>query len=184
MLQIEYMNISDINPYSGNAKKHPQSQIDQIAKSIQEFGFNDPIAIAEDNTVIEGHGRLFAERQLGIGVIPVIRLNGLSAQQRSAYALIHNKLTMNSGFDLELLQIELDSITDINMEDFDFDIPEMFSMDDLEPVQGYDAQNDTREYFESAFTFPTAYKSQITSYLRKNKTRITQEIIEESTKST
>lgn len=184
MLTIEYMKTSDLIPYAGNAKRHPQSQIDQIAQSIKDFGFNDPVAIDENGVIICGHGRYFAARQLGIDTIPVIRLSGLSEQQRRAYALIHNKLTMNSGFDLEALQFELDNITDFDMTDFDFEIPEVFSMDDLEPVQGYDAHNDTRDYFESAFTFPTALKAEITSYLRKNKARITQEIIAKSTEKT
>ena len=177
MLKIEYMSIADLAPYEGNAKLHPKKQVEQIAESIRQFGFNDPIAIDENNMLIEGHGRLLAAQMLGMDSLPVIRLEGLTDEQKRAYTLVHNQLTMNSGFDIEQLQIELDSITSIDMERFDFEMPEMFSLESITPVQGYDADNDDREYFESAFTFPTAYKKQITSYLRKHKQEITESII-------
>lgn len=177
MLTIEYMSIADLKPYAGNAKEHPKKQVEQIAESIKEFGFNDPIAIDENGTIIEGHGRVLAAGLLGMDTVPVIRLEGLTDEQKRAYTLVHNQLTMNSGFDIEQLQIELDSIVSIDMERFDFEMPEMFSLDEITPVQGYDADNDDREYFESAFTFPTAYKKQIVSYLRKHKQEITERII-------
>lgn len=177
MLKIEYMSIADLAPYDGNAKLHPKKQVEQIAESIKEFGFNDPIAIDENGTIIEGHGRLLAAQMLGMDSLPVIRLDGLTDEQKRAYTLVHNQLTMKSGFDIEQLQIELDSITSIDMERFDFEMPEMFSLESITPVQGYDADNDEREYFESAFTFPTAYKKQIVSYLRKHKQEITESII-------
>lgn len=177
MLKIEYMSIADLAPYDGNAKLHPKKQVEQIAESIKEFGFNDPIAIDENGTIIEGHGRLLAAQMLGMDSLPVIRLDGLTDEQKRAYTLVHNQLTMNSCFDIEQLQIELDSITSIDMERFDFEMPEMFSLESITPVQGYDADNDEREYFESAFTFPTAYKKQIVSYLRKHKQEITESII-------
>lgn len=177
MLKIEYMSIADLAPYDGNAKLHPKKQVEQIAESIKEFGFNDPIAIDENGTIIEGQGRLLAAQMLGMDSLPVIRLDGLTDEQKRAYTLVHNQLTMKSGFDIEQLQIELDSITSIDMERFDFEMPEMFSLESITPVQGYDADNDEREYFESAFTFPTAYKKQIVSYLRKHKQEITESII-------
>ena len=121
-LKIEYVPIGDLKAYERNAKLHPQEQIQQIKNSILEFGFNDPIAVWKDNEVIEGHGRLMAAQELGYEEIPIIRLDGLSEEQRKAYMLVHNKLTMNSGFDLELLSLELDSIIDIDMSDFGFDL--------------------------------------------------------------
>lgn len=105
-LKIEYVPIDEIKPYSNNSKQHPENQIEQIKKSIQDFGFNDPIAIW-NGEIVEGHGRYIAARELGIDTIPVIRLDSLSDEQRKAYALVHNKLTMNSDFDIDLLQIEL-----------------------------------------------------------------------------
>lgn len=176
-LKIEYVDIKSIKMYSNNAKLHPKEQIQQIKNSILEFGFNDPIAVWKDNEIIEGHGRLEAAKQLGMETIPIIRLDNLTDEQRKAYALIHNQLTMNTGFDLEVLQIELDSINTIDMGVFDFDI---FSMDDIEEVSGYDKNNDDREYFSANFTFPTAQKEQILNYLRKHKQEITEEIIRKS----
>lgn len=124
-LQVEYISIDEIKPYKGNAKKHPQRQVDQIAESIQEFGFDDPIAICR-GVIVEGHGRYLAARQLGIETVPVIRLDGLTEGQRKAYTLIHNQLTLNSGYDMDMLNAELMDLTDIpgiDMTDFGFDEP-------------------------------------------------------------
>ena len=186
MLKISYISIDKLTPYEGNAKEHPDEQVEQIAESIRQFGFNDPIAIAADGTIIEGHGRYLAAKLLEMDEVPVIRLDELTDEQRRAYTLVHNQLTLNSGFDFSALEAELKQIESIDMSAFDFgaleDAAGTFSMDDLEPVEGYDATNDTRPYFESAFTFPAEHKDAIVSYLRKNKARITQEIIDAATK--
>lgn len=130
MLEIEYLPLSELKPYARNAKLHPAEQIEQIKKSIQEFGFNDPIAIWGDNTVIEGHGRLIAATELGLDTVPVIRLDDLTDEQRRAYTLVHNKLTMNSEFDVDLLAMELDGIFDLDMSKFGFDLDaDSLSMD-------------------------------------------------------
>ena len=125
-LRIEYIPIEDIKPYENNAKLHPQEQIQQIKNSIIEFGFDDPIAIWKDNIIIEGHGRLIAAQELGYKEIPVIRLDNLTDEQRRAYTLVHNKLTMNSGFDIEMLNIELGGIDSIDMSDFGFEFEASF----------------------------------------------------------
>ena len=130
-LRIEYIPIEDIKPYENNAKLHPQEQIQQIKNSILEFGFDDPIAIWKDNIIIEGHGRLLAAQELGYKEIPVIRLDDLTDEQRRAYTLVHNQLTMNSGFDIEMLNIELGGIDSIDMSDFGFDLGEDFSPNDF-----------------------------------------------------
>lgn len=121
-LQVEYININDLVPYSKNAKLHPQEQVEQIKKSIVEFGMNDPIAIAKNNIIVEGHGRLIACKELGYTEVPIIRLDHLSDEERKAYTLAHNKLTMNSDFDLDILNDELDDILNIDMSDFGFDL--------------------------------------------------------------
>lgn len=133
-LTIEYLPIGDLKAYERNAKLHPAEQIQQIKTSIQEFGFNDPVAVWNDNEIIEGHGRLIAAKELGYTEIPVIRLDSLTDEQRKAYMLVHNKLTMDTGFDLELLNIELGSINDIDMTEFGFEF-EMFSDDSSEVVE-------------------------------------------------
>lgn len=119
-LKIEYLALSEIKPYAKNAKLHPEVQIEQLKKSIQDFGFNDPIAIWNDNEIIEGHGRYIAAKELGMETVPVIRLDGLTESQRKAYTLVHNKLTMNTGFDFENLVAELKEIPEFEMEDFGF----------------------------------------------------------------
>lgn len=121
-MQIEVVNINDIIPYENNAKLHPKEQIEQIKKSILEFGNNDPIAIDKDNIIIEGHGRLLALKELGYKEVEVIKLGHLTEEQRKAYTLIHNKLTMNTDFDMDLLMEELENIEIIDMEDFDFSL--------------------------------------------------------------
>lgn len=126
MLKIEYISVQDLKPYANNAKRHPDEQIEQIKASIQEFGFNDPIAVWKDDVIIEGHGRLIAAQELGIDQVPVIRLDELTDEQRRAYALAHNKLTMNSGFDFELLDLELEEIS-LDMT--------LFGFENKEPVQ-------------------------------------------------
>lgn len=118
-LKIEYLPLEELRPYAGNAKEHPAEQVEQIKKSIQEFGFDDPIGIW-NGEVVEGHGRLIAALELGIESVPVIRLDHLTDKQRRAYALVHNKLTMNSGFNLDLLQIELDDL-DMDLNGYGFD---------------------------------------------------------------
>ena len=121
-MQIEKIKISDLLEYKYNAKEHPQWQIEQIVNSIKQFGFNDPIAIDENNTIIEGHGRLYALQEMGETEIDCIRLSHLDEEQKRSYILTHNKLTMNTEFDLDLLQLELDNIIDIDMSDFGFEI--------------------------------------------------------------
>lgn len=127
-LKIEYVDIDSVTPYARNAKLHPGEQIDQIKRSIQEFGFNDPLAIWHGE-IVEGHGRLLAAKELGMSTIPVIRLDELTDEQRRAYALIHNKLTMNSDFDAELLDFELEDI-DLDLGEFGFSYSEEEDFDE------------------------------------------------------
>lgn len=121
-MKLEYIDINELKPYVNNAKIHTAEQIEQIKKSIEEFGMNDPIAIDQNNEIIEGHGRLLALQKLGYDKVPIIRLGHLTEEQKKAYTLVHNKLTMNTGFDVDLLKIELEDITDIDMDDFGFEI--------------------------------------------------------------
>ena len=120
-LKIEYVDINSIKPYEKNAKLHPKEQIEQIKKSIEQFGMDDPIGIWKDE-IVEGHGRLIACKELGYTEVPIIRLDHLTDEERKAYTLAHNKLTMNSDFDIDLLNEELGNFETIDMSDFGFDI--------------------------------------------------------------
>ncbi|MFN6179296.1 MAG: ParB/Srx family N-terminal domain-containing protein [Dolichospermum sp.] len=114
--QIEEWDIDELTPYGNNAKLHPDFHIEQIANSIKEFTFLDPIAVDENGEVLEGHGRLLAAKRRGDSTIPVIQITGLSDAQKVAYRLAHNKLTMNTGFDPEMLKIDFEFLQDSEFE--------------------------------------------------------------------
>lgn len=128
-LKVEYISIDDLKPYERNAKLHPQKQIDQIARSIKEYGMNDPIGVWKDNVIIEGHGRLEACKKLGIDTVPIVRLDHLTDEQRREYTLIHNKTTMNSDFDTDMLDFEIKELNNFDAEFYDF----QFDIDDEVP---------------------------------------------------
>lgn len=109
-LRVDYISVNDIKEYENNAKEHPDWQIEQIANSIRAFGFNDPLALDEDNQIIEGHGRYLAAKRMAMKKVPCIYLKGLSEDEKRAYIITRNKLTMNTGFDLEKLRYELNAL--------------------------------------------------------------------------
>lgn len=143
-LSVEYLPVGDLRPYERNAKKHPRQQLDQIKRSIldmgngdPEKGFLDPIGIwGEQNIIVEGHGRLLAAIELGMKTVPVIRLDQLTDEQRRQYTLIHNQTTMNSGFDIDIVNLELLDMPDFDASFYGFDIPENEEVveDNYEPV--------------------------------------------------
>lgn len=119
-MEIIKIALSEIKPYENNVKQHPRKQIDQIKASIKEFGNNDPIAVDENNVIIEGHGRWMALRELGYTEAECIKLVGLTDDQKKAYRLVHNKLTLNSDFEVDDLIKELESIIAVDMAKYDF----------------------------------------------------------------
>lgn len=122
-LKIEYLPVTALKPYERNARKHRDFDVDKIVESIRVFGFDDPIGIwSAENLIVEGHGRLLAAKKLGMATVPCIRLDHLTDEQRRAYALAHNKTAENSEWDLDILPEELESIVDIDMSQFGFDI--------------------------------------------------------------
>ena len=136
-LKIEYLPVKALKPYERNARKHRDFDVDKIVESIRVFGFDDPIGIWSDqNIIVEGHGRLLAAKKLGMQTVPCIRLDHLTDEQRRAYALAHNKTAENSEWDLDILPEELDSIIDIDMTQFGFDLVDNAEVveDDYEPV--------------------------------------------------
>jgi ParB family chromosome partitioning protein len=116
-LHVTWLATDKLIPYINNPKAHPPEQVDQIAASIQAFGFNDPIAIDGENTIIEGHGRLLAAQKLGLKTLPVVQLTHLSDAEQKAYALAHNKLTLNSGWDLALLRLEFEQLQELDLDE-------------------------------------------------------------------
>lgn len=130
MIQVKPVKVADLVPYANNARTHSDEQVAQIAASIKEFGWTNPILVDGENGIIAGHGRLAAARKLGMTEVPAIQLNGLSVAQKKALILADNKLALNSGWDYELLQIELNDLNEIgfNVETIGFDINELKSI--------------------------------------------------------
>lgn len=118
-LSVVYQNISDIKPYEKNSRKHDEKQVSQVAASIKEFGFTNPILVDENNEVIAGHGRLLASEMLEMDKVPTIKLTGLTDEQKRAYVIADNKLALNSSWDDEMLKQEIEFLQDA---DFDVDI--------------------------------------------------------------
>lgn len=116
------MDVDALVPYAHNAKVHTDEQVAQIAASIEEFGFNDPVAIW-GTEIVEGHGRILAAKRLGMDKVPVIRLDHLTDEQRRAYTHVHNQLTMNTGFDEETPAAELAEL-DFDWDMLGFELPE------------------------------------------------------------
>lgn len=112
-MQVEHVQVSKLIPYANNARTHSEAQVAQIAASIRAFGFNNPVLIDEESTIIAGHGRVLAAQALEMKDVPCIRLTHLSPSQRKAYIIADNKIALNSGWDEELLKLELEGMTDI-----------------------------------------------------------------------
>ena len=114
---IKTVPIEALIPYARNARTHSDAQVAQIAASIKEFGWTNPVLVDGKNGIIAGHGRVLAARKLGMDTVPVIELSHLTDTQRRAYILADNQLALNAGWDTELLQIEL-----TELDDLDFDL--------------------------------------------------------------
>ena len=132
-MEIIKLRLDQLKPYEKNAKRHTDEQIQHIINSIERFGMNDPIGIwGEKNVIVEGHGRYFALKKMGVKEVDCIRLDHLSDEERKAYTLVHNQATLETPFDDDLLKIELDGIFDIDMSEFGFaDFSETNNFDDF-----------------------------------------------------
>ncbi|MGI9339574.1 MAG: ParB/Srx family N-terminal domain-containing protein [Psychrobacter sp.] len=124
MLKINYKGTADLIPYVNNSRTHSEQQVQQVAASIKEFGFTNPILIDEDNGIIAGHGRILAAQKLNLDKVPTITLKDLTDAQRKAYVIADNKLALNSGWDDELLKVELENLseTDFNLDLLGWDV--------------------------------------------------------------
>jgi DNA modification methylase len=132
--QIKWESVDKLIPYAKNARTHSDEQVAQIAGSIKEFGFNNPVLVDKDNSVIAGHGRLMAARKLGMDKVPVVELNHLTESQRKAYVLADNRIALNSGWDTSMLSLELQDLKDdIDLSLLGFDPDELDAL--LNPIE-------------------------------------------------
>ena len=138
---IEQIATNDLIPYARNSRTHSDEQIAQVAASIREFGFTNPVLIDHDNGIIAGHGRVMAATRLKLDTVPCIRLSHLSDTQKRAYIIADNKLALNSGWDDEMLKLEL-----IELDALGFDV-DLIGFDDAElNVFLSDEENDNADY--------------------------------------
>ena len=140
--KIVQIDIEKLVPYARNARTHSDAQVAQIAASIREFGFNNPVLIKADNTIIAGHGRVLAARKLALPEVPCIVLDHLTDTQAKAYILADNKLALGAGWDDELLNLELEQLIEA---DFDVSLTG-FSDDEISSI--------TQSFHVDAATLP------------------------------
>ena len=150
-IEIENLPLSVLRPYARNARTHSPKQIAQIAASIREFGFNNPVLIDRDGEIIAGHGRVAAAKKIGLETVPCVRLEHLSEAQKRAYILADNRLAEKAGWDREILAIELQHLTEI---DVDFDVTVTgFEMAEVDLLLGAGDKPDAKS--DPADTVPT-----------------------------
>ena len=152
-MQIENQPIDRLIPYARNSRTHSEEQIAQVAASIKEFGFTNPVLIDSDGGIIAGHGRVMAARKLGLADVPCIRLSHLTESQRRAYVIADNKLALNSGWDEKMLSAELASLKemdfDLNLLGFGVDLidvmnPDLLVAEDKDPDDVPEKQKDVK----------------------------------------
>jgi ParB-like chromosome segregation protein Spo0J len=143
--KIEILKTDSLIPYARNSRTHSEAQVAQIAGSIREFGFTNPVLIDGENGIIAGHGRIMAAQKLGLAEVPCIRLDHLTETQRKAYVIADNKLALNSCWDEEMLGLELADLRemdfDLTLTGFDGDEIETF----LNPLESADIEKEWAE---------------------------------------
>lgn len=135
-LEIEMIETHKLVPYAKNSRTHSKDQITQIATSIQEFGFTNPVLIGESEDIIAGHGRVMAAKELELSKVPCIRLKHLTKEQKKAYVIADNKLALNAGWDENLLKQEIESLQksdyDITLTGFsEWEIDELLAAEEI-----------------------------------------------------
>lgn len=179
-MTIIYKNVEDLIPYVNNTRTHSKEQVNQIASSIKEFGFTNPVLIDEQGGIIAGHGRIMGAKLLKMDEVPTICLDGLSEAQKKAYIIADNKLALNAGWDEELLKLEIEALKDMN---FDIDLLG-FSDEELKEIGFEDTENDDFQEYSNKIEAPVYEPSEIKPDLSQlydiNKTNMLIEKIENS----
>ena len=154
-MKITQKKVTELIPYVNNSRKHSDKQVAQIAASIKEFGWTNPILVDGDNGIIAGHGRLMAARKLGMTEVPTIELSDLSESQKKAYVIADNNLALNADWDEALLKIELENLKDLS---FDLDI---LAFDDEFLTNLLDENEDEENMYTQKVDIPTYEPSEI-----------------------
>jgi len=136
-LQINYKSTENLIPYANNSRTHSDDQVNQVASSIKEFGFTNPVLIDEQGGIIAGHGRVMAAKKLGLAEVPTITLEGLTKAQLKAYVIADNQLALNSGWDFDILNLEVESLTEMG-----FDVS-LLGLSDLMPDELDEKENNS-----------------------------------------
>lgn len=145
-MKYETRKPSELSPYCNNARTHTPEQIEQIAASIREFGFINPIIIDANNGVIAGHARLQAAQSIGLASVPVLRVEHLTEAQKKAYIIADNKLALNADWNMELLNLELQELQEL---DFDLELTG-FSLDEVSSLLDV-SDNESEELKEEEY---------------------------------
>ena len=155
--KIEQWPIDRLIPYARNSRTHSDAQVAQIAASIKEWGWTTPVLVDEDGQIIAGHGRIMAARKLGMAEVPVVIASGWSDAQKRAYVIADNKLALNSGWDDDLLKLELGELHELNynMDLLGFDGDELGKLmyEDLPQIQIAQPNQNVDAVFEISVTF-------------------------------
>ena len=165
--KIEMVKTADLIPYARNSRTHSDEQVAQIAASIREFGFTNPVLIDGQDTIIAGHGRIMAAQKLKLSHVPCIRLSHLTEAQKRAYVIADNKLALIAGWNDEMLRLEIDELKSL-----DFDVGLLgFSDDELKKYIGFDvepldempslASGDRTTFRSMSFTFDESQKEDV-----------------------
>jgi len=147
MHEYKILPISDLIPYANNSRTHSDEQIAQVASSIKEFGFTNPVLIDEQGGIVAGHGRVMAAKKLKLTDVPCIELSGLTEAQKKAYVIADNQLAMNSGWDLDMLKLEVESLQemDFDVELLGFDGEFLDGLLEVEPEEGLTDEDEVPE---------------------------------------
>lgn len=164
-MKIEDISIEKLTMYDKNAKKHEEKDISIIKESIEKFGFNDPVGVwGENNTIVEGHGRVLAAKELGIKTIPCIRLDYLSDEERRGYALAHNKTAEFSQWDFNILDAEIAELNNIDFEKLGFEV-EKIDADDF-TTDFKISDNEKSEYCQMTISLHNEQKKLIENVIK------------------